>query len=287
MRLTVEARRLIGQAIDRGVNKSDVARVLGVTRKTIRKWANRRKHLKDRARKAKESKITIEIEISILALRNGFSWGTARIQQGLFCLPEYMRDVLPYCVQNVKLSRTTINNVLKKHKLNGYKKKEHEWKFIHAKKPNELWQIDPKGPYTVQGKKYHSVIVIDDYSRYMVCIEQFDHVPTTEELFQVLLPHIKEHKPEKMLSDNGPQFKKKWKKLCKAHSIEPIFAHPYYPQDKGKVERAIRNVAEEFLNHLKMFPEWLHGTIKKYQKWYNEKRFHRGISTIPIQLFNG
>lgn len=287
MRLTVEERRLIGQAIDRGVKKTSVAEVLGVTRKTIYKWDKRRKHLKDRARKSKESKITVEIEASIIALRNGFSWGTARIQQGLFCLPEYMRDVLPHCVQEVKLSRTTINSVLKKHKLNGYKKKEHEWKFIHAKKPNKIWQVDLKGPYTVQGKKYHSIVVIDDYSRYLVCLEQFDHVPTTKELSALLQPLIGRFKPESILSDNGPQFKKQWEKWCKQNSITPVFAHPYYPQDKGKVERAIRNVAEEFLNHLKMFPEWLHGTIKKYQKWYNEKRFHRGILTIPIQLFNG
>jgi len=287
MRLSVEERRLISEAIDRGVKKTSVAEVLGVTRKTVRKWMNRRKHLKDRVRKPKESKITIEIETSILALRNGFDWGTARIQQGLFCLPEYMRDVIPYCIQDVKLSRTAINDVLKKHKLNGYKKKEHEWKFIHAKKPNEIWQIDLKGPYTVQGQKYNSVVAIDDYSRYLVCFEQFDHVPTTKELSALLQPLVKKLKPESMLSDNGPQFKKQWEKWCKNNKIIPIFAHPYYPQDKGKVERAIRNVAEEFLNHLKMFPEWLHGTIKKYQKWYNEKRFHRGISAIPFQLFNG
>lgn len=287
MRLTVEERRLIGKAVDRGVKKTSVAEVLGVTRKTVYKWDKRRKHLKDRARKPKESKITIEIEISILALRNGFDWGTARIQQGLFCLPEYMLEVIPNCVQGVKLSRPTINGVLKKHKLNGYKKQEKEWKFIHAKEPNELWQIDLKGPYTVQGKKYHFAVCIDDYSRYIIVAEQFDHVPTSKELQEVMRPHILEHKPKSILSDNGPQFRKQWEKWCKDNNINPIFAHPYYPQDKGKVERAIGSISQEFIYHLKKFPEWLHGKLKSYKEWFNEKRFHRGISAIPFQLFNG
>ncbi|KCZ71941.1 integrase family protein [Candidatus Methanoperedens nitroreducens] len=42
--------------------------------------------------------------------------------------------------------------------------------------------------------------------------------------------------------------KESWKKFLKIQGIEPLFAHPYYPQDKGRVERTIRNVAEEFVN---------------------------------------
>ena len=89
-----------------------------------------------------------------------------------------------------------------------------------------------------------------------------------------------------MLSDNGPQFKKQWEKWCKDNGIEPIFAHPYYPQDRGKVERAIRNVSQEFIYHLKKFPEWFDGTIQKYKAWFNEKRFHRGILSVPHALLN-
>jgi len=66
---------------------------------------------------------------------------------------------------------------------------------------------------------------------------------------------------------------------------ENLFAHPYYPQDKGKVERAIRNVSEEFIYLLKKFPLWLKGKIKEYREWYNNKRYHRGIKAIPITLY--
>jgi len=130
MRLTPELRYLIGKAVDRVLNKSLVANVLGITRKTVYKWIKRRKQLKDRKRKPKESNIAVEIEYSILALRNSFGWGTTRIQQGLMSLPDFVRESVPDLVQGVKLSRTAINNILRKHKLNRYREKTESWKFF-------------------------------------------------------------------------------------------------------------------------------------------------------------
>ncbi|MGB7533537.1 MAG: integrase core domain-containing protein [Halobacteriota archaeon] len=110
----------------------------------------------------------------------------------------------------------------------------------------------------------------------MLIAEQFDHAPTSIEITKLLekLPQ----KPEKILTDNGPQFIEKWKRWCNENHIDPLFAHPYYPQDKGKVERAIRNVSEEFIYLLKKFPLWRNGKIKEYREWYNNKRYHRGIN---------
>ena len=288
MRLTIEERRLIGKAVDRGVNKSLVAKVLGVTRKTIYKWDKRRKHLKDRKRKKKKSKITLKVELFILALRNTFEWGTERIKKGLSSLPKFMLDTLSKLnvkvVQGLDLSRTAINNVLKKHKINGYKNKTKSWKFFRAKKKNELWQLDIKGPFKVGGKKYYFIICIDDYSRYVLLAEQLDHCPTILEICSLLKPLVKKHKPKKILTDNNP-FKEEWDNWCKDNNIESLHAHPYYPQDKGKVERAIRNFAEEFVYLIKKFPEWLDGKIKEYQRWFNRKRFHRGINAIPCELY--
>ncbi len=286
MRLTFELRGLIGEAMERGVNKSWVAAVLGTTRKTVYKWDKRRKHLKDRKRKKKKSKITLEVELSILALRNTFNLGTARIQQGLINLPSCMEVGVPIYVQRVFLSRSAINNVLKKHKINGYKIKTKSWKFFRAKKKNELWQLDIKCPFRTQSKKYYFVICIDDYSRYMLLAEQLEHDPAVEEIREMLKPYVKKYNPKNILTDNNP-FKEEWDNLCKANSTEPLHAHPYYPQDKGKVERAIRNIAEEFIYLLTKFKEWLDGKIKSYKRWFNNKRFHRGINNYPAKLFLG
>ena len=68
--------------------------------------------------------------------------------------------------------------------------------------------------------------------------------------------------------------------------MEAIFAHPYYPQDKGKVERAIRNIAEELINLIIIFHKLFNkDEVLKWINWFNEKRFHRGVKNFPANLY--
>ena len=104
------------------------------------------------SQETQKSKVTLEVELSILKLRTTFKWGTARIQQGLCNLPGFILESVN-CIQGVVLSRETINNVLARNNQNGYQKEFKRWKFFRASEPDELWQIDFKGPFSVQGKK--------------------------------------------------------------------------------------------------------------------------------------
>lgn len=90
------------------------------------------------------------------------------------------------CVQGAVLSKESINNVLARNNQNGYQRQFKRWKFFRASEPDELWQIDFKGPFTVGGKKYWFLVCIDDYRRFIVCAEQFDHELTTAETVAVL-----------------------------------------------------------------------------------------------------
>lgn len=282
MRLNASTRSLIADAIQRDIKISRICEVFDVTRKTVRKWS-KRKRFNDKKRKPKESKIIFEVEYSILALRKSFDWGTARIQQGLKSLPSFILNTIPDLVQGITLSRQAINSVLKKHKLNGYKNKKKTWKFFRAKKPNELWQIDFK-EYVLYGKKQYFLVMIDDHSRFLLLFKHFDHCPSTKEVCEAIKPLVDKHKPESILADNGSQFRKKWKKFLKWNGVKPLSAHPYYPQDKGKVERAIRNLAEEFIHLIKKWPEWINN-ILDYLMWYNFKRYHRGIQGHPANVY--
>ncbi len=285
MRLSPLERKLMTKAVKNGNNINLVAKVFGVSRQTVWYWKTEtlNSNFKDLPRKTQPSKISLEVEISILYMRLAFKWGTARIQQGLMNLPDFMIKNTDVKVQNVKLSRTSINNVLKKHKLNGYKNSSGKtWKFFRAKKPNELWQCDLK-EFKFEGKKYYIFVVVDDYSRFIVCLKLFDHCPKTKELTSAL--QKLNAKPKSILADNGAQFKEQWKEWCRENKIKPLFAHPYYPQDKGKVERTIRNLAEEFVNLLAKFPEWIKGKLEEWRKWFNEKRYHRGVNDYPINLY--
>ena len=274
MRLTPDQRHLLGDAVGRGINKTLVATVLGVTLKTVRKWSKRTKHLKDKAR-GKIKKVTDEIKLFIIAVRNTFDWGTARIRNSLMqSLPVFMEEKLVKLgvvrPEKVKLSRSTINDVLKEFGLNGYKKKRVGWKL--------------KGPYRVQGQKFWWLVCVDDFSRVVICAEMFDHMPSHEEIWEALLPKMKDRKAESILTDNNP-FRKEWDKLCEEHEIRSLHIHPYWPKDNGKVERMIKTLSEEFIYLLRKFPEWI-GKLDEYIEWYNEKRYHYGINAVPIEEFN-
>ena len=287
MRLSKDLRRLIGELVDKHNNKSFVSRSLGVSFRSVVRWSNRRGNLKDKPRNSRnlKVKITEKVKASIISLRIIFKWGSGRIRQHLFKAPSYLLKEVPGLVQSVWLSRQSINEVLKKRNLNGYFKRKEGWKFFTAKKPNELWQLDPKGPFTRQGKKHWIVVCIDDYSKYMTMLKHYKHAPSCEDIQKDLLPLIKKHRPENLLTDNNP-FKKEWDKWLKSNGVKSLHAHPYYPQDKGKVERAIRNVTEEFINPLKKFPHWLNqNLIDEYKHWYNHQRIHLGIQTTPYKLY--
>ena len=63
-------------------------------------------------------------------------------------------------------------------------------------------------------------------------------------------PLVRKYKPKEILTDNNP-FKDEWDKLCKEMSVKPIHAHPYYPQDKGKVGERNKKHCRSSLKKLK------------------------------------
>jgi len=183
----------------------------------------------------------------------------------------------------IRLAPKLINNVLAGHGINGYPRKHNSWHFFRAKQPDELWQIDIKGSFSVQGQNYWFLVCIDDYSRFLLIAEQLNHDLKTSDI-TALLEKL-DRLPKSILSDHDPQFKENWKSWCREHGIKPHFVHPSYPQDKGKVERCIQNLNREFVYQLRKFPEWLKGKVKEYKDWYNNSRFHRGVNAIPGELY--
>jgi IS30 family transposase len=256
VRLSPDIRGTFNKLVKKGLTVTRIAELFDTTRQTVHRWLNRAKHVgreyyKDRPKKPKESKVTMQVELSILKLRTTFKWGTAHIQQGLYNLPDFILKSV-HGVQGVKLSRETINNVLARNNQNGHLNEFKRWNFFRASEPDELWQIDFRGPFSVGGKKFWFLVCIDDYSRFIVCADQFDHDLTTAETVAVL--EKQRQLPKAILCDHGPQFREQWKSWCLKHDVEVHFAHPSYPQDKGKVERCIQNLNREFVNHLRKFP---------------------------------
>ena len=287
-RLTPDQRVLASKLKRQGVALKVIMEAFDCSRQTIWFWSIQDLRTRFNIKRNPNGKITLEVEATILCLRQTFKWGTARIKQGLDNLPEFMKVELKIIlqfepIQNFDLSRESINRVLKKWKINGYQNKVKTWKFFRAKYPNELWQVDLK-EFRFEGKKHYIFVVIDDYSRYLLLLKLFNHCPTTKELTSAMQKLNK--KPVSILADNGGQFREQWKEWCMWEGIKPLFAHPYYPQDKGKVERSIRNVSEEFVYLITQFPKWIDEKyLEEWRQWYNEKRKSLGVKDYPANLY--
>jgi len=282
-RLNPQERVLASKLKRQGIAIKIIIKIFSCSRQTIWYWSIQDLRTRFNIPNSHISKVTIEVEASILFFRS-LGYGCARIQQRLFSAPSLELERMEISVQGMLLSRTSINKILKKHKLNGYsQKRKKAWKFFRAKYPNELWQLDIK-EFKFEGKKYYFIVCIDDYSRNILCLQLLDHCPTTKEITSVL--QKLDVKSEKILTDNGGQFKEQWKLWCKENEIEAIFAHPYYPQDKGKVERTNRNIGEELINLIIIFHKLLSGEqIEKWVRWFNKERFHRGVKDYPANIY--
>src|SRR3989344_3900942 len=100
MRLEPEQRRLLGKLARTNIPKNVLMIAFSVSRKTVWYWGSENLHYaNDLLRTNHKFKITVETEITIVAFRNNFGYGTARIQQRLFCAPDFELEQMEIKVQ--------------------------------------------------------------------------------------------------------------------------------------------------------------------------------------------
>jgi len=297
--LSPEIRRLIVRARKNGKRVKDIAEMFCVSRKTVWKWHKRicRKgwpNYRDLSRRPHRTypKVNPYIENAIIILRDSFNWGTQRIKIYLEHPPDYIRylleNVLGIDWVPVSISRRTINNVLKKHRRNGspYGELIH-WKYFRADYPDQLWQIDIRGPFSIGDSRKLALVILDDHSRYLISCTLHASITVNDVLNKLQEIIRKGHKPDKILADLGPQFRDEFVIGCKELDIVVEHTPKHYPQSKGKVECCIRTFNEEFLRLDNVFdrPENL---ISEFVRWYNSDRWNMGINAVPAEIyFNG
>jgi len=164
-------------------------------------------------------------------------------------------------------------------------KAEHNRRY-ERKHPNELWHIDVKGPFYIQGVgKTYILGVVDDYSRYLVaCQIKPDH--SMETAIQFLQEHIElVGSPDALMSDNGREFVHRitglingFQQMLQEQGIRHIRTKVNSPATNGKIERFWRTLKEEVLEK-----QWFasleeaQAAIDEYVHHYNCHRLHKGI----------
>lgn len=269
-----------------GKSISDVCIAFGISRETWYKWKRRYDvygvdGLKNQSRKPhniKNVKVTEELEKLVLELRLNNRFGPMRIR---------FRLKRKY---GVSLGTKTIYNLLKRHKLNVLAVKlKRKYKRFEMKHPNELVQMDTKGPFYLKASrtKHYFIHVIDDCSRKVV--SKWCNRRTSEAALSVLKEWVKLHgKPNKVMHDGGTEFTSTdFKNFLILNGINDKQIPKGYPQEQGKVEAYNKIVIAEFLQIEELKDE--KDGAEKYESFvnsYNYEREHGGINGMtPAEKF--
>ena len=269
-----------------GKSISDVCIAFGISRETWYKWKRRYDAygvdgLKNQSRKPhniKNVKVTEELEKLVLELRLNNRFGPMRIR---------FRLKRKY---GVSLGTKTIYNLLKRHKLNVLAVKlKRKYKRFEMKHPNELVQMDTKGPFYLKASrtKHYLLHVIDDCSRKVV--SKWCNRRTSEAALSVLKEWVKLHgKPNKVMHDGGTEFTSTdFKNFLILNGIKDKQIPKGYPQEQGKVEAYNKIVIAEFLQIEELKDE--KDGAEKYESFvhsYNYEREHGGINGMtPAEKF--
>lgn len=255
----------------------------GISRPTGYTWLNRYRaggaaQVVDLSRRPRRSpkQTACQVEERIVELRRQKpDWGAAKLVRLLEQqYPEHGR----LCVR-------TVNRVLKRRGLTGEASGRcPASRRFERSQPNELWQMDFKGP---QGYYRSSAVgplsILDDHSRFLLALDHLGSTrmqgvkSTLERTFQ------QAGVPESMLVDHGTPW---WNAASvwglselsvwiMRQGVRLLFSGICHPQTQGKIER-MHGALQRAIHHRKADPEqqsWL----DEFRQEYNHVRPHEGI----------
>lgn len=164
---------------------------------------------------------------------------------------------------------------------------------FEAPRRNALWQLDFM-QLRVAGELMHVVLVLDDFSRFIVG-HGVGERPSTEVAVKTLRVAMARHgKPEAVRTDRGGAFlaftkESDFGKILEAELIDHIVGHAYHPQGGGKVESAVGTVKRELweVEHFASRKQ-AERRLAEFIDNYNHQRAHMGIDGLtPADRFMG
>jgi len=280
-------------ALQEGANFSELCRRFEISRPTGYKFLHRfinesYNGLLDRSKRPKYSpKITkTEIEQVILDLRDIHpSWGGRKLKRRL---EDIGHTDIP--------SPSTITKILKRNNRISTEEsgKREAWHRFEAERPNDLWQMDFKGYFKAQDGRCHPLTVLDDHSRYSLCIGACNN-ERRDTVKQHLIDVFRKYGlPSSMLTDNGPPWgsesSNKFTKLSvwlMRLGIKTIHSRPYHPQTMGKDERFHRTLKAEVLNYCENKSiNQCQAVFDRWRNVYNTERPHEALEMkTPVTYY--
>jgi len=270
-----------------GANVSAVCRAFGISRKTGYKWLQREADagsvaaLTERSRRPHHSPMRTEVTTMtrVRELRQAFGWGGDKLAVLL-------------AAEGIALAPRTIDRIIQREGLTRERAVvgAAPHRFEHAA-PNDLWQLDAKGPYPVRdGGRCHALSVVDDHSRFAVGLAALPTVATAT-VEPVLRACFETYGvPRAMLMDHGSPW---WSTASHdgltrltvgllKQGIRLVYGAVRHPQTQGKVERFHRTLGD----HLRWVgvPTTLRDfsrAFTRFREEYNHVRPHEALGMRP------
>jgi len=216
-----------------------LCREFGISRPTGYLWLLRYRQaglagIAERSRRPASSpeRTAAEVEARVVELRQRYpDWGARKLQV-------LLRQ------RGLGLARSTVHRILLRHGLVHDCSKGMATQRFEREAPNELWQMDFKGPLC-PAERVGPLSVLDDHSRYLVVLQK-----VTDNRGEVVREHLQGAfeecgVPEGMLMDHGipwwsaqsPQGITKLSLWLMKQGIALHWGRIRHPQTQGKVER--------------------------------------------------
>ena len=275
-----------------GSNFSQLCGRFGISRKTGYKWRRRGEQsgacgLADRSRRPQHSPRRSEpaIEQQVLTIRDQYGWGARKIKS---CLDRTGQG---------PLAKSTVHAILRRHErvTNSPDQVSGAYQRFEQERPNQLWQMDFKGHYRLGNhQRCHPLTVLDDHSRYSLCLQACRNEQTGTVQQQLTLTFRRYGLPERMLMDNGSPWGND-----REHPYTPLtvwllrlgiavsHSRPYHPQTQGKDERFHRSLKVEVLAQ-RVFADFVRMQVR-FDQWrycYNHVRPHEALAmAVPASRY--
>jgi transposase InsO family protein len=267
---------------------SAASRRLGISRTTGYKWKARARAgepMTDRSRRPLGSpgRTDAATEAAVCNLRRQHpAWGGRKLHH-------YLRR------QGVKPlpAPSTINSILKRQGLLDEDRRQvRDWQRFEAAAPNHLWQMDFKGPLPTQAGPCQALTVLDDHSRFNICLGICPDQTRETVQAQLTLAFRRYGQPDCLLSDNGPPWGSHQDGAARFTRLGAwlirqgiIVSHgrPAHPQTQGKDERFHLTLSHELLAARPSWrhPEELRLAAAQWREVYNWQRPHEAIGNEP------
>ena len=266
------------------VSMTELCRRFQISRKTGYKWVQRfgaegAAGLTDRSRRPHQLHYQVPeaTQQFLLAERREHpAWGARKLRQRAYVegLP-----AVPAC--------STITALLKRADLIDLAESSatSAWQRFEHPAPNDLWQMDFKGPVATRAASCHALTILDDHSRFNLCLETLPSQkdgPVQATLVKIFRQY---GLPNRLLTDNGSPW---------GHTAEHPYtvltvwllrvgirishSRPYHPQTMGKDERFHGSLTREVLSQAQWRDvSYLQQVLDRWRQVYNHVRPHEAL----------